>query len=172
MWFFILAELTVFAILFMCYGIARVLNTSQFIDGQAHLHPTLGLTNTIALILSSFWLALAIHYYRINNTIYTRVTIVLSIVCAGVYLAIKLHEYQLLWQAGFSITTNTFFTLYFFITLFHYLHVIAGVMLMLYLFKLASRADVHTNLFESSGVYWHAVDIIWVILFPLLYVIR
>lgn len=171
MWFFVLIELTVFAILFICFAVARAFNQPLFVEGQAQLHPTLGLINTLALIFSSFWLALAINYYRQHQVRSTQITLVLSILCAVVYMVVKYHEYQLLWQAGFSVTTNTFFTLYFFITLFHYLHVIAGVLLIIYLFTKATTATTHSNLFESIGVYWHAVDIIWIILFPILYVI-
>jgi len=173
MWFFILAELTVFAIFFIGFAVAEQLNTEMFVTSKAKLHPIAGLINTIALITSSLFVALsvrAIHLGKVKDSLHL---LVISQLIACVYLVVKVWEYQFLFSLGIGIETNTFFTLYFLITFFHFMHVLLG-MVILTLVGLNAKKGVYENDisgFESGASYWHMVDMLWVILFPLIYII-
>lgn len=173
MWFFILAELTVFAIFFIGFAITEQLHSDMFIASKAKLHPIAGLINTIALITSSLFVALsvrAIHLHQVKQSINL---LVISQVIACIYLAVKIWEYQFLFNIGIDIETNTFFTLYFLITFFHFMHVLLGMVILLIIGVNAKKGAYQEDVsgFESGASYWHMVDMLWIILFPLIYVI-
>lgn len=178
MWFFILAELTVFAVFFIGFAIAENLNLAMFAEGKAQLHKVAGLINTIALITSSFFVAISLHSMRENNDKQTVIRLVCALVFASVYIVLKLWEYQSLFSQGIDIETNTFFTLYFLITAFHFMHILLGMVILLYMalnvYQGKYRDPTTENEFsgfESGACYWHMVDLLWIILFPLIYVI-
>ena len=178
MWFFILAELTVFAIFFIGFAIAENLNLVMFAQGKAQLHKLAGLLNTIALITSSYFVAIAVYSMRKNNDKQAVARLMFALVFASVYIVLKLWEYQALFSQGIGIETNTFFTLYFLITAFHFMHILLGMVILLYMAKNAYQGkyrdpatDNEFSGFESGACYWHMVDLLWIILFPLIYVI-
>lgn len=178
MWFFILAELTVFAVFFIGFAIAENLNLAMFAEGKAQLHKVAGLINTIALITSSFFVAISLHSMRESNDKQTVIRLVCALVFASVYIVLKLWEYQSLFSQGIDIETNTFFTLYFLITAFHFMHILLGMVILLYMalnvYQGKYRDPTTENEFsgfESGACYWHMVDLLWIILFPLIYVI-
>jgi nitric oxide reductase NorE protein len=175
MWFFILAELTVFAIFFIGFAITRQLYPDMFQQGQDYLHPATGGINTVALISSSCFVALSLNAIRQQRQGYATALLGGALLMAGVYLAVKSWEYNELFQLGFGLSTNTYFTLYFFITGFHFLHVILGMIILGFMgLKTINGAYQGISLsgFESGACYWHMVDLVWIILFPLIYVIN
>jgi len=174
MWFFILAELTVFAILFIGFAVTEQLNTAMFIEGKAKLHQLSGLINTLTLITSSFLVALALNAMHKGNGIKSAILLVAAKLVASVYIAIKVWEYLSLFDQNIDIETNTFFTLYFMITFFHLMHVLLGMVILIFIAVKAAKNQYNTrNMsgFESGASYWHMVDMLWIILFPLIYVI-
>lgn len=178
MWFFILAELTVFAVFFIGFSVAENLNLTMFAEGKAQLHKVAGLVNTIALITSSYFVAISLHSMRENKDKQTISRLALALMFASVYVVLKLWEYQALFSQGIDIETNTFFTLYFLITAFHFMHILLGMVILLYMainvYKGKYRDPETENEFsgfESGACYWHMVDLLWIILFPLIYVI-
>lgn len=173
MWFFILAELTVFAIFFIGFAIAEQLHSDMFIASKAKLHPIAGLINTIALITSSLFVALSVRAIHLNQVKRSINLLVISQVIACVYLVVKIWEYQFLFNIGIDIETNTFFTLYFLITFFHFMHVLLGMVILLIIGINAKKGAYQEDIsgFESGASYWHMVDMLWIILFPLIYVI-
>lgn len=174
MWFFILAELTVFAIFFIGFAIAEQQNLTLFSDGKKQLHQSAGLINTIALITSSFFVALALNVMHQNQGKKAAYLIVLANLTALIYIFVKLWEYFALFDQGIGIETNTFFTLYFLITMFHLMHVLLGMVILLFIAKQAfcgAYSAKSISGFESGASYWHMVDLLWIILFPLIYVI-
>jgi nitric oxide reductase NorE protein len=178
MWFFILAELTVFAIFFIGFAIAENLNVDMFAQGKTQLHKVIGLLNTIALITSSYFVAISLHAMRENNDKQVVIRLICALMFASVYIVFKLWEYQALFSQGIDIETNTFFTLYFLITAFHFMHILLGMVILLYMainvYKGKYRDPTSENEFsgfESGACYWHMVDLLWIILFPLIYVI-
>jgi len=173
MWFFILAELTVFAIFFIGFAIAEQQNSILFSEGKKQLHQSAGLVNTIALITSSFFVAIALNVMHKNEGKRAAYLIVLANATALIYIFVKLWEYFALFEQGIGIETNTFFTLYFLITMFHFMHVLLGMVILFYIMRGAQKGDYQQDVsgFESGACYWHMVDMLWIILFPLIYVI-
>jgi nitric oxide reductase NorE protein len=174
MWFFILAELTVFAILFIGFAVSEQLNPEMFIAGKAKLHQIAGLINTLTLITSSFFVALALNAMHKGDGKSSEKLLVVAKLVASVYIAVKLWEYLSLFDQNIDIETNTFFTLYFMITFFHLMHILLGMFILAFMAVKAAKNEYNTsNLsgFESGASYWHMVDMLWIILFPLIYVI-
>ncbi len=174
MWFFILAELTVFAILFIGFSVSEQLNTEMFAQGKAKLHQISGLINTITLITSSFFVALALTKMHQGQGKQAAKLLVVAKLVACIYIAVKIWEYLSLFEQGIDIETNTFFTLYFMITFFHLMHVLLGMVILIFITLKAAKNEYDaSNIsgFESGASYWHMVDLLWIILFPLIYVI-
>jgi nitric oxide reductase NorE protein len=180
MWFFILAELTVFAIFFIGFAVAEHLNSDLFAQSKAQVHPLAGLINTLALITSSFAVALSLQAMHQNKTKLAAQRLVYALLIASIYIVVKVWEYQTLFEQGFNIESNSFFTLYFLITFFHLMHVLLGMVILIYMAKNAAQGQYepstlssknHLSGFESGACYWHMVDLLWIILFPLIYVI-
>lgn len=178
MWFFILAELTVFAIFFLGFAVAENLNTEMFSSGKEQLHRLAGLINTVALITSSCFVAFSLHSVRKNREKSTFIHLLFALFFATIYVIVKLWEYQVLFDKGIDIETNTFFTLYFLITAFHFMHILLGMVILVYMAinvlkgKYTEENSTNTEAgFESGACYWHMVDLLWIILFPLIYVI-
>ncbi len=174
MWFFILAELTVFAIFFIGFAISEQQEPHLFSQGKEQLHQIAGLINTIALITSSFFVALALNAIHKNEGSKAGYLLIAAKSVALIYVAVKIWEYTFLFSKGLDIETNTFYTLYFMITMFHLMHVLLGMCILVCMAK-KSFVGGYTNEsiagFESGAAYWHMVDLLWIILFPLIYVI-
>ena len=182
MWFFILAELTVFAIFFIGFAVTENLNMTLFEQGKAQLHKTAGLINTISLITSSVFVALSLQSVQKGKEKQAVTHLVLALCFAMIYVVVKLWEYLALFDQGIDIETNTFFTLYFLITAFHFMHIILGMIILSYLMvsvykgqykQITVTSSENNELagFESGASYWHMVDLLWIILFPLIYII-
>lgn len=174
MWFFILAELTVFAILFIGFAVSEQLNPVMFTEGKAHLHQISGLINTITLITSSYFVALALAKMHQGDGKLAAKLLVIAKLVACLYISVKIWEYLSLFEQGIDIETNTFFTLYFMITFFHLMHVLLGMVILAFVTVKAVKNEYNaSNIsgFESGASYWHMVDMLWIILFPLIYVI-
>ena len=175
MWFFILAEMTVFAIFFLAFAVTRQLYPEMFQLGQSNLHPVAGAINTIALITSSFFVALSLNAIKQKKNRLSAMLIIAALLMAILYIVVKSWEYNQLFELGFGLSTNTYFTLYFFITAFHFMHVLLGMTILAFMAFRALKGEYQNSSisgFESGACYWHMVDLVWLILFPLLYVIH
>ncbi|MDP7591226.1 MAG: cytochrome c oxidase subunit 3 family protein [Litorilituus sp.] len=174
MWFFILAELTVFAILFIGFAIAEQHQSDVFSLGKTQLHQMSGLINTLALITSSYFVAIALRAMHLEQGKKSASLLVVAKFFACIYIGVKVWEYLTLLNQGIDIETNTFFTLYFMITCFHLMHVLLGMVILFFVAIKAAKGGYDKNNisgFESGASYWHMVDLLWIILFPLIYVI-
>jgi len=173
MWFFILAELSVFAIFFIGFAVAEQLNSEMFSAGKAKLHQMSGLVNTIALITSSLFVVLSVDALKKHKASRCWQYLLIANAFAVVYLIVKGLEYQSLFNQEIDIETNTFFTLYFLITMFHFMHVLLGMVILIFMMVRVANRQYQLNIsgFESGACYWHMVDLLWIILFPLIYVI-
>ena len=174
-WFFILAELLVFAVFFLSYAFARARNVALFNASQLTLDLDAGAINTVLLITSSWFVVLAIKAVKQGNTTAGAGWLVAAMLGGFGFLVIKVIEYVAKFGAGISLSTNTFYMFYISLTFFHFMHVILGmVVLAVLLFNTLRGAyaghQYHT--LESGGAYWHMVDLLWIILFPLVYVMR
>ncbi len=175
MWMFIAAELSVFALLFLLFSVLRVSNPDLFTAGQQTLHPLAGLINTLALISASWLVVQAVIHNRAGQPERGALWMFFAIVAASVYVGVKCWEYWQLGSAGYDLDSNAFYTGYFLITGFHLLHVLLGMVILLFMVVKLHRGayqEGQTSGLESGACYWHMVDLVWVLLFPLIYVIR
>jgi nitric oxide reductase NorE protein len=164
-WILILGELLVFGAFFMVFGIERARDPALFDSSQLHLDRTIGAANTLVLITSGWLAALGARAEASGRN--PRRLLVGAAALGLLFLAIKAREYAVEIDAGFTIETNTFFTLYYLLTGFHALHVVMGVILLVIVAWLRGVENV-----ETACAFWHMVDLIWVILYPLIYLIR
>lgn len=175
MWIFIMAELAVFALLLISIALAAHQQPETFRAGVQTLHPIFGLLNTFALLSGSACLVYAVeqsHDYpqRILRGLFA------TLLLGGVYVLFKSIEYYSLWQAGYHLRSGTFYFLYYFVTFFHFMHVLLGMVIVFVVRQRIQQGtypqieDQHAGL-ESAGSYWHMVDLVWLVLFPLLYLV-
>lgn len=194
MWAFIVQEILFFGGLFMAYISMRFLYPDTFLSSAEHLSVPLGAVNTIALLTSSLTMALAVRAAQTSDTKKMLQQLALTIGFACVFLVIKFIEYSGKLSHGtlpgkfFNDTSlhqlpgsaepfqpDIFFAIYFLMTGTHGLHVLIGIGCLLWLFLRARRGDFHSDNYaavENVGLYWHLVDLIWIFLFPLLYLLR
>ncbi len=174
-WFFIMAELLVFGLFFIVYVFVRSNNLELFNSSQLELHRIAGVINTIALITSSYFIALAVHYIKQNNVKRTGIMYLLALAMGLVFVVVKMWEYSHVFGAGIHLSTNTFYTFYISLTFFHFMHVMMGMIILAsnYWFLRQGKysAEDHIGI-ETGASYWHMVDLVWIVLFPLVYVIR
>ena len=174
-WIFIYAELLVFGVFFIAYAFARSYNLEMFTDGQKTLNKEFGVINTLLLITSSYFVVRAVAAIRIDKIQQCMSWLISALLCGALFLLVKVFEYREKFASGYDLDTNTFYMFYFSLTIFHFMHVILGMIILTFvLFKTRrggySNAN-HTGI-ESGASYWHMVDLVWVVLFPLVYVMR
>lgn len=174
MWIFILAELAAFTLFIIAFSVTQMLYPQLFQAGRAALDPSTGFAMTVGLLTSGFLAALAVERVRVNQARQAAMLLVAAIVSAMVYVVLKISEYTHLAQAGFDLEYNMFFTLYWLLTLFHFLHVWLGLLVLAFLawrcWRLGFSADKRSGM-ESGVMYWHMIDLAWVIIFPLVYLL-
>lgn len=175
MWIFILAELLVFGVFFAGYAFARRYNVELFNQYQQTLNRDIGAANTIILITGSLFVVLAVQAIRDNRVLPCRNWLLAAIGTGLLFLILKSVEFADKFAHGISLSTNTFYMFYLSLTFFHFMHVILGtVILAAVAWKTQHGAYSiinHTGV-ETGASYWHMVDLVWIVLFPLVYVIR
>lgn len=173
-WTFLATEVLLFGGLFTAYIVFRIKFPQVFHAGHVHLDRVLGAVNTIVLICSSLTVALGIASIRKGKQRLLRLCLSLTILLAGAFLVIKYFEWTAKFAHGLYPGTDIFFSLYFVMTGLHGLHVLAGMLVLGAVLALAGRGrfseSYHTPV-EVSGLYWHFVDLVWIYLFPLFYLI-
>jgi nitric oxide reductase NorE protein len=174
LWVFVLGDMTVFAVLLVM--LMRQRHTDPTVVGASatHLVPNLGFVNTLVLLLSSYLVVYAVHAHRRDAHRTAGRFIVAAIGCAAVFATVKSIEYGRAIGAGFTPTTNVFFNYYFALTGFHLLHVIIGSALLSWWWVKTRRRRAWSSsrlAVESIAVYWHMVDLLWIAIFTLTYLV-
>ena len=144
-------------------------NPQLFHESSLHLNKTFGTINTIFLLASGFFVVNAVHNFRENNFKKASFQIKIAMVGGLLFILLKSIEYYTKIASGFVLDTNTFFTFYWLLTGFHLIHVIVGLVILFVLnrnLKTKAIEDV-----EASAAFWHMCDLIWLLLFPVLYLI-
>lgn len=186
MWAFLATEILFFGGLFLVYTVYRLAYPAAFAEASNHLDVTLGAINTAVLIGSSLTMVLAVYSAQVGSRRNLIVFLLATLVLGGVFLGIKGVEYahkfheHLVPGANFAFTgadpnhAALFFSIYFAMTGMHAFHMIIGAGLLITLTGMAWRRRFSPEYYtpvEMVGLYWHFVDIIWIFLFPLLYLI-
>jgi cytochrome c oxidase subunit 3 len=184
MWIFIFTELLLFGGLFVVYAVYRSIYPFSFHEAAMELDAFIGTVNTIVLLVSSMTVAMSITAIQLGNKRLAMVLISITLILALAFLVNKYFEWGHKFEMGIYPTSDLmmkldhghilFFGLYYFMTGLHALHIIVGVTLLvicLYRVKTNHIRQDKNMLLVNSALYWHLVDLIWIFLFPLLYLI-
>jgi cytochrome c oxidase subunit 3 len=196
MWTFLATEVLFFGGALVAYGVYRYAYHEGFSHGSHELYEWLGFGNTCVLLCSSLTMALAVRAAHMGRRHLVNRFIAITMVFGVMFLGVKAIEYSIDWHEwlvpglhwkheewagkfgpGIDRAMELFFLFYFTLTALHALHMIIGLGLMTFILTRVNRTkDLpvtrHYNLIEVGGLYWHFVDIVWIFLFPLLYLIR
>jgi nitric oxide reductase NorE protein len=172
-WFFVLGEMTIFAVFFGVYAYQRGLAPGTFWDGQQHLDRNVGALNTVLLLTSSLFVVLAVQSARAGDRTRSANMIVLAGICGLGFVFVKAFEWSTKIAAGFTLASSEFSSYYYMLTGIHLGHVLTGLTVLTVLWSHLRRTQQpNFVLLESAAIYWHMVDLLWVLLFPLLYLMR
>jgi len=174
-WFLIIVEFTEFAFFFVVFLIGKSHYPEIFYQGPTELNTLAGMLNTLILITGSFFVARSVAAIKQDNRQQSIRFLWLTFIMGGLYCAIKIWEYQWNVQSGFDSSTNYFFGVYYYLTFNHFVHVLMAMSVVLWVIiglYLGHYNAQHHSTLESAGLYWHMIDLVWIIIFPLLYVLR
>lgn len=167
MWVLIISELLVFGAGLAAFLSVRITDPAGFAEAQDHLHRTAAGINTLVLVTSGFFAALAVRAAEAARVAATRMWLAAASALGVVFLALKVIEYADKAAAGINVDTSPFFTFYYLLTGFHAAHVVAGIVI---LGIVSIRCTPRTV--EVGAAFWHMVDLVWVLLFPVIYLLR
>jgi cytochrome c oxidase subunit 3 len=190
MWTFLATEVLMFGGLFVGFGLMQGRYPQEFVEAHKHLQRIPGVINTVVLLISSWTMVMAVHAAQTNQKAKLKMYLVLTIICACIFLGIKYYEYAHKFeehllpgmfyrhQPGDSLPNShgyaTFFAFYFMMTGLHGIHIIIGIALLTWLWVKADKGHFSSSYYtpvDLVGLYWHIVDMIWIYLFPLYYLI-
>jgi cytochrome c oxidase subunit 3 len=184
MWIFLFTEMLLFGGLFIVYSIYRFRNAQAFHLAAQEMSVIIGTANTIILLISSATIAMSITAIRLNNKklalILTGITVILGLLfLVNKYFEWGEHFREQIFPGSAALALRgqgdvLFFGLYFFMTGLHALHIIIGVTIIIVIMTFISKDRIHSNRYsvlENGALYWHLVDLIWIFLFPLFYLI-
>ncbi len=174
-WFFICADITLFAALFALFMVERYKAVALFEQSRLTLNPLLGALNTLILLSSSWLVALAVHSARAGQRQAVSRYLTFSLLVGACFAVTKIFEYWYKIAAGTTLLTNDFFMFYFALTGLHFLHFLVGMVVLAVCWSKTQHASMDADFIvwiESSGCYWHMVDLLWIALFPMLYLLH
>ncbi len=178
-WVVVYIELITFGLLFLGYAFSRRADVALFNESQLLLDQRLGFVNTLILITSSYFVVKAIEAIKLVDrekaSALASKWLGIAMSLGFLFLVIKMTEFSDKFSQGINLSTNTFFMFYLLLTAFHFMHVILGVVI---LFNIRQKTKIggytiedHKGM-ETGATYWHLIDLLWIVLFPLVYIIR
>lgn len=186
MWLFLVTEVLLFGGLFVGFAMMQARHHEAFLAAHRHLDRSLGVLNTVVLLISSWTMVMAVHSAQRGDRKKVVAFLALTLAFACVFLGVKYLEYSHKFHEGllpgkyYSHRGDSvpgqfmFFSFYFMMTGLHGLHIVAGMVAISWVLRRAIRGDFSSGYYipvEIVGLYWHLVDMIWIYLFPLLYLI-
>ena len=189
MWLFLCTEILMFSGLFLAYFLLRTLYPDMVLAAGEELDKVLGGINTVVLITSSFTMAMAVRCAQTNQTKALSRYLIVTLALAGCFMVVKYFEYShkihigllpgdwfdAIGNAHLPKYSRVFFAIYFCMTGLHGVHVLVGIGVMFWLLKRNQRGEFSSENYvavENAGLYWHIVDLVWIFLFPLLYLVK
>jgi len=186
MWLFLATEILLFGGLFVGFGISQIKYPEAFLAAHEHLQKPLGFLNTVVLLISSWTMVMGVWSARNNKQKALQMFLLLTIACALIFLGVKYFEYSHKFEDGLlpgrfythspmSDHQFVFFSFYFMMTGLHGFHILGGIGVLTWIYLRARRGEFSSAYYtpvDLVGLYWHLVDMIWIYLFPLLYLIK
>lgn len=173
MWFFVVGDLWIFTCYFACYVFDQSRNPEHYLWGQSHLSQSFGVLNTIILLTSSLLIALCVQSLRSNRMQMANRYLYIGAGLGIVFLCVKAYEWGIKIDDGIPSSLTDFFLYYFVFTGLHFFHVCLGLLILYFVWvEINKKAKPNMNFIEGGAVYWHMVDLLWIIIFALLYLIR
>ena len=174
LWTFVFIDMAIFLLIFFTFMSERLRHFEVYSASQLHLNELFGLANTLILLTSSWMVVEALRAARMQLAKKVSAYLMGAFLLGALFSINKLIEYTLKFDAGITPITNPFFSFYFFITIVHFMHVIAGMIFIFYFKRNAGAcvtSDKYVTGLENVGLFWHYVDVLWVFIFPLLYLV-
>ncbi|MFC1398525.1 cytochrome c oxidase subunit 3 [Acinetobacter lactucae] len=174
LWIFILGDMFVFFFFFCVWSIQHTLQPALFQLGKTQMNLGFGLINTIALLTASLFVALGLQSARRAQYLLARKFYIAAFAMGLLFVVIKFFEYREKVLAGFNPLNNDFFMYYFIFTGIHLIHVLVGLIALLMMIARCGRPQASSEdipFLEGAGVYWHMVDVLWIVLFLLIYLL-
>lgn len=173
MWFFVLGDMIIFGLYFVAFMMFRAREVAAFTAAQRNLYLDLGVVNTLLLLFSSWLAARAVLAARNGSGGRTIRLLSAAGACGVVFILLKLTEWWLEIRAGHTFPSSTFMSFYYVLTGVHMLHVVMGLsILAVVIVYTRTKASPRAQVVEQATTFWHMVDLLWVIIFALLYVMR
>jgi nitric oxide reductase NorE protein len=173
MWVLVLFEALVFTAYFAVYLFHRSANSGLFLRSQGYLNPWLGTLDTVLLLTSSMFMLRCVQAARAGVVRAAMTNAYLTAALGVAFLVSKITEWILLVHDGHGFTSNEFFLYYFFLTGIHLLHLLIGfITLGVIIYQLRGTKRRSQEIVETCATYWHTVDLLWILIYSLLYVVR
>lgn len=174
LWIIVFVELITFIMGLGAFVVQRSNNLQLFQESQQLLNPTLGIINTLLLVTGGFFMVVAVKQLKQESSATCLRNMALAIACGLSFLGVKGFEFYGKLQGGLNMGHNDFFMYYWLLTGFHFIHVLAAIFILLYLAIFVKKgyytASNHDDV-ESGAVFWHMCDLIWLLIFPILYLL-
>ncbi|MGB8402973.1 MAG: cytochrome c oxidase subunit 3 [Mycobacterium sp.] len=173
MWLMVLGDLIIFGAYFIIFMIYRAMHRTEFLAAQQHLNITVGVANTLVLLTSSWFVARGAAAIRADEVERSVRLVLAGGLCGLGFIAIKVYEWTTEIAAGHSIANSDFFMFYFMLTGVHLFHVALGLVILgVVVRELRSPRRRRVSMVEAGAIYWHMVDLLWLVIFALFYVMR
>jgi len=173
MWIIIFLELITYGLALIAMVYSSKDAPELFHESRLYLNTTTGAINTVFLIVSGFFMAVSVHHLKQQKLNKAKLFLKLTMLGGSLFLGLKGFEYYDKIEAGLNIGYNSFFTYYWMLTLFHVVHVIVGLIILGSVYVGLNKVNSDTKLedVEASAAFWHMCDLIWLLLFPIIYLL-
>ncbi|KWX68153.1 cytochrome c oxidase subunit 3 [Mycobacterium sp. NAZ190054] len=173
MWVMVLGDLVIFGAYFVIFMVHRTMAPQSFLDAQQHLNLNIGVLNTLVLLTSSWFVARSVLAARGGDHPAALRLTYCGAGCGVLFVAIKAYEWTMKIAEGHTMAGSEFFMFYYMLTGVHLFHVALGLLIMgIVVRELRNPRKRRMSMVESGAIYWHMVDLLWVVIFGLLYVMR
>jgi len=173
-WVFLFGDMLVFGTFFATFMVERAKAPEIFDISRKTLHTGVGLANTLVLLTSSLCVIVALGSLRSGTRHIARSAVLAAMICGGVFVLLKVFEYHSLVTSGHGAGANHFYLYYFILTGVHLFHVCVGLAVLAFLLSQTRRREISETrmaVVEGGACFWHLVDLLWIVLFALLYLV-
>lgn len=174
LWIFVFIDMMIFLLIFLVFMLERMGHLALYSASQQHLEPVFAIANTLILLTSSWMVVEAVHAAHARRDIQVARYLAFALILGLAFSVSKVLEYRADFASGIYPVSNAFYSFYFFITGVHFLHVLSGMIFIFFFMRQARSGGVSARYIaglENVGLFWHYVDVLWIFIFPLLYLV-